>query len=295
MHPHGPNGQGTDHHHLFDTPEAAASTELEGEVLIGFVHEATEVLADRCASGGIEVRRVLDLGSGPGVGTCALAERFPGATVVAVDDSATMLERASARAVRLGLADRVETRQIDLATEIDQLGRAELAWASISLHHVGDEQTALLQVHALLGRGGLVALVERDRPSRVVPDAVDLGRPGLWERLDAAWGAWFADMRSDLPGASASADYPDMLTAAGFDVVADEALSLTIDAPLDDQGRRFALKQVAQARRMLESRVEAADLAALDFLLDEHAPDGVMRRDDVQLRATRRLYVGQRR
>jgi SAM-dependent methyltransferase len=277
---------------MFDSPEAAAAIELEGEVLIGFVHGAASVLAALCDRFGLDVRRVLDLGSGPGVGTCALAERFGAATVIAADGSTAMLDRAAARAERLALAHRIEVRRAELATDLGTLGRADLVWASMSLHHVGDELVALREVHGLLEPSGLVALVERHAPTRVVPDSVDLGRPGIWDRLDAAWAGWFTDMRADLPGSSESAEYPTMLAAAGFEVVADQVLSVAIDPPLDAAGRRFALKQVAQSRHKLEGRADPADLSALDALLDEHSPDGVMHREGVFIRATRRLYVG---
>jgi SAM-dependent methyltransferase len=280
------------HDGMFDSPEAAAANELEGDVLIGFVDDATSVLAVLCDEIGLEVRRVLDLGSGPGVGSCVLAERFGGATVIAVDDSSAMLDRAVARAERLGLADRVEVRRVDLATDLGALGRADLVWASMSLHHIGDELAALREVRRLLEPGGIVALVERHAPTRVLPDAVDLGRPGIWERLDAAWADWFTDMRADLPGSTESADYPSMLTMAGFDVVADHVLAVSIDEPLDGAGRRFALKQVTQSRGKLDDRADPADLSALDALLDQDAPDGIMHRDDVRISATRRLYVG---
>src|SRR5918995_2257079 len=119
------------HHGMFDSPEAAAANELEGDVLIGFFDDATSALAALCDGIGLEVLRVLDLGSGPGVGSCVLAERFGEATVIAADGSRAMLDRAAARAARLGLADRVEIRRVDFATELDTLGRADLVWASM--------------------------------------------------------------------------------------------------------------------------------------------------------------------
>jgi SAM-dependent methyltransferase len=283
------------HDGMFDSPEAAAANELEGDVLIGFVDDATSVLDALCDAIGLEVRRVLDLGSGPGVGSCVLAERFGEATVIAADGSPAMLDRAVARAARLGFADRVEVRHVDLASDIGTLAPADLVWASMSLHHVGDELAALREIRQLLEPGGLVALIERHAPTRVLPDGIDLGRPGIWERLDAAWADWFTDMRADLPGSTESAGYPSMLAAAGFDVVADQVLAVSIDEPLDDAGRRFALKQMTQSRGKLDGRADPADLSALDALLDQDAPDGIMHRDDVRISATRRLYVGRAR
>src|SRR5947209_11447017 len=100
------------HAHDFDWAAMVTLTEREAEVLGGFLDEATAVAA-LAAGDGLDVRRIIDIGSGPGVGTCALAERFRAATVVAADGSAEMLESVTARAARAGLAERVKTRAIE--------------------------------------------------------------------------------------------------------------------------------------------------------------------------------------
>lgn len=275
----------------FESPEMAAFAELQGEVLVGLVTEATSVLAELCVRHGVEVRRVLDVGCGPGVGTCCLAERFASANVVAVDGSATMLEHATARAERLGLGRRVETRLVELPAGLAMLGRTDIAWASMVLHHIGDEVEALCRIGGLLEPGGLLAVVEQAGPVRVVPDDADLWPPGIGERLDAGWAAWFSEMRAELLGATTSADYPVMLERAGFELVADQVLTLSLDAPLDARARRFAHGQLRQTREHLGSHADAADLEVLDSLINENAQDGIMLRDDVLLRASRHLYV----
>ena len=279
------------HHLTFDSPAMAAATELEGDVLLGLASEAISMLAELCRQHGATVRRVLDLGSGPGVGTCALAQRFASATVVAVDGSATMVAFAAARAQRLGLAARVETRQVEFPAGLDTLGRADVAWASMSLHHIGDETGALGRIRRLLQPRGLIAIVERAGPSRVLPEDADSGRPGLWTRLDAAWAAWFADMRADLPGATTSADYPEMLGAGGFEVLADEVLTITVDPPLDASARRFALQQLVRMQTQLVDYADAADLEALRVLLDASADAEMLGRADAYVRASRHLYI----
>src|SRR4051812_48019152 len=101
-------GDSDPHHHDHDAPaldfdsaEMAAFAEMDGEIFLDLTRQATAVLADLCDRRGLEVRRVVDLGSGPGVGSCCLAERFGHASVVAADGSAAMLDRAEARAARL--------------------------------------------------------------------------------------------------------------------------------------------------------------------------------------------------
>jgi SAM-dependent methyltransferase len=234
---------------------------------------------------------VLDIGSGPGIATCVLAERFGDASIVAVDGSATMLEHVTTRAERLGLASRVETHLVDLPDGVDALGRADVVWAALVLHHVGDEVDVLRRLRAVLEPGGLLAVVEWAEPMRVMPEDEDLGRPpGLWTRLDDAWQAWFADMRADLPGSTPSADYPEMLVEAGFDVLVDEVLRVVLDAPLGDQARRFARRQLEGAQARLSSYADEADLAALDVLLDD-GETGILHRADARLSASRRLCV----
>jgi SAM-dependent methyltransferase len=278
-----------DHHHDvdFESPALAARAQLEGEVLAPLATDAIAVLAGQAAKRELDVRRVLDLGCGPGVATVELARRFPTARLVAADGSAAMLARAAERATRSGAGDRIETRHVQLPDGLAALDPADVVWASMVLHHVGDETAALRRLRAVLTPGGLLALVERAGPVRVLPDRTDLGRPGLWDRLDAAGERWFAGMREALPGATPSADYASILAAAGWSVVADEVLTLDLDPPLDDRGRRFAHQHLEHLRARLDGHADPADLAALDELL----AGGVEGRAELAVHAARHLYV----
>jgi SAM-dependent methyltransferase len=291
MHEHHHPTDGVGHHMPFDSPEAAAFAEGEAEALVGFATEGASVLADLCRRDGVRVRRVLDVGSGPGVGTCVLAERFGSAVVVAADGSAAMLERVAARADRLGMADRVEARLVELPGGLDEIGRFDIAWASMVLHHVGDQLEALRGIRRSLAPGGLFALVEGSDPLRVLPETVDLGRPGLWERLDRAWASWFSDLRADLTGSGTSPDHPAMMEEAGFELVANRALTLTLDAPLDPPARRFLREHLARTQVQLAHHAGAADLGTLDVLIDDDSHESIMRREDALLRGSRHLYV----
>ena len=291
MHDHHHQAPSSSHHLDFESPEMAAFAELEAEVLIDFTTQAISRIEALCQRQARPVGRVLDIGCGPGVATICLAQRFDGATVVAVDGSAAMLECAAARVALLGLAHRVETRRADLPRGLAALGPADVAWASMVLHHVGDEVDALRRIRALLEPDGVLAVVELADPVRI--DLAD-GEPrltDLWTRVDAARAAWFADMRADLPGTTTSTDYPAMLEQAGFEVVADELLTVVLDAPLDAQARRFALTQLRRTRTQLSRHARNADLAALDALIDDNSDAGIARRHDASLRAARHLYL----
>ena len=280
-------------HHVpdLDWDAMVAFAEREAEVLSAFLVEATSTLADIAAAGGPEVRRIVDVGSGPGVATCVLAERFPTATVLAADGSKEMLANVEARAARLGVADRVTARLVELPAGLDDVGTADLVWASLVLHHVGDEAAALRGLRARLRPGGLLALVEFGDPLRFLPDDADVGRPGLWERLDAARSSWLSDMRAGLPDSVESGDYRTMIEAVGFEVLVDRVVAVHLDPPLDATARRVVFDNLTRTREHVADRADPADLEALDHLLDEDAPGGILRRPDALLHASRHLFV----
>ena len=141
----------------FATAADADRLEREAEGLL----EDTDAALARIAAHVGRVSRVIDLGCGPGVVTCVLAERFPESSVVAADSSPVMLSRVAARAERLGLRDRVTTVAADLAGGLDALGDADLVWASMVLHHVDDVATAVEHLRRLLTPRGVLAVVER--------------------------------------------------------------------------------------------------------------------------------------
>jgi SAM-dependent methyltransferase len=226
------------------------------------------------------------------VAACRLAEQFGDATIVAADGSSEMLARVTARAERLGLSDRLETRLVELPDGVDDLGSADLVWVSMVLHHVGDESAALRAFRGLLRPGGLLALLEFGDPLRVLPDDDgELGNPQVWQRLDGASASWIADLRAGLSGAVASDDYPSMLAAADFEVVVDRTVSMHLGPPLDHRGRELAVTYLKRMRDHVEPYADASDLAVLDRLVDEADPGGIWRRPDALLDISRHVFV----
>ena len=271
----------------------AADTEREGEVLISFVTDTVAWIDKFRGPGARTPRRILDIGAGPGVGTCELARLFPEAEVVAVDASPAMLGRASERAAARGLGSRVSTHLAELPGGLGQLGTADLIWASMSLHHVGDEVAALRSLRAVLAPGGTLAIAELADPMRVLPTDLGIGRPQLESRLDAASDEWYARMRSGLPDTVASGDLATMLTSAGLDVVGDEVLRAHLPAPLAAEARDFVVGHLRRTRHHLEALLDAQDLATLDALLDDENPLGFANRADTFIDASRRVVLAE--
>ena len=274
-----------------DWQEFAAQTELEGEVLIGFVTgTVAQVMALRPAEAP-PVRRVLDIGSGPGVGTCELARLFPEAQVVALDGSPAMLDRAAQRASEHGLGARITTYLAELPDGLDGLEPVDLIWASMSLHHVGDEVGVLRLLRGVLDPQGVIAVAEVAEPMRVLPAALDVGPPGLAERLHDAGEKWFASMREGLPGAVPSTDLPSMVTAAGFEVLDARIARESFDAPLSEDVRQMVLGHLRRTRRHLEELLEQDDLEAIDVLSDPDDERAVIHRPDVFVAASRQIVI----
>jgi SAM-dependent methyltransferase len=280
-------------HHIgeIDWTAMAAQLELEAEVLLPYLTETAALVAELCRQDGVEVRRVLDVGSGPGVAACELARHFPSVTVVAVDGSEALLEKAVARAEAAGLSGRVTTRKVDLPEGIERLGQADLIWMAMVLHHIGDEAAALRALRGMLNLGRVLVLAEHGDPLRFLPDGASPAPSGLADRLALADAAWLAEMRAGLPDSTPSAGYPAMLQAAGFELVVDRVAHVRLAAPLRVDARRMVLGRLRRMREMFAERLEEQDREALDVLIDEEHSLGVMQRPDVFLDASRHIYI----
>ncbi|GHI03010.1 SAM-dependent methyltransferase [Streptomyces cellostaticus] len=275
-HRHGhTHGHDTD----IDWNEMGPLLETQAELFTPVYERAMAWLAKEVTEPGL----IVDAGSGPGVVTCLFAEAFPGARVVAVDSTEPLLERARARAVRQGVADRFDTLAGELPGVLDELEYpADLLWASRSLHHLGDQRAALAAFAARLAPGGTLALLEGGLPTRFLPRDIGIGRPGLQARLDAVEEEWFARMRADLPGSVAETeDWPALLTSAGLKHTRTRSFLLDLPAPATDRARAYVVAALSRLRQAVAEGVDAEDRATLDRLLDPSDPASVHRRPDV--------------
>ncbi|PCG84472.1 SAM-dependent methyltransferase [Streptomyces sp. WZ.A104] len=242
-----------------------------------------------------EVRRVLDIGSGPGVVSCLLADVFPEAEVVAVDATPALLERARNRARRLGVIERFDTREAELPRDVDRLGQADLVWAGNSLHHMGDQRAALASFAGLLTPGGTVALVEGGLPTRRLPRDIGIGRPGLEARMEAAAAERFDRMRAELPDTKRETeDWSALLAAVGLAPQGTRSFLLDLPAPLSRAARDHVVASMAREREVFGELLTAEDDAVLERLLDPDDPQGLHHRPDVYLLTARTVHLGRR-
>src|ERR1700761_7222652 len=86
--------------------------DLDAEVLHGYWTAALDWVRDAAAP--LSPARLLDLGTGTGTGALGLAQRFPDATVTAVDISADALRRLDGKVAGLGLGARVRAVEANL-------------------------------------------------------------------------------------------------------------------------------------------------------------------------------------
>lgn len=219
---------------------------------------------------------------GSGTGAFALARQFPEAVVTAVDVSADMLHRLAEQASVHRLADRVRTLRADLDEEWPVGGCYDLVWAAASLHHLKDPDQALVRMLAALRPGGLPAVTEMDFFPRFLPEDPGAGRPGLEARLHAA------------TNTRPSSDWTEHLARAGFALDARRAFEIAVPASSEAAVTRYARLCLSRMRAHAEGALSVADLAALDALLADDGPSGVLHRGDLTARTTRTTWVARR-
>ncbi|MFG2209622.1 class I SAM-dependent methyltransferase [Streptomyces sp. NPDC048638] len=238
------------------------------------------------------VRRVFDIGSGPGVAGCVLALAFPEAEVVAVDPAEALLDRARERAARLGLGDRFHTHVAEVHDGLDALGGADVIWSSRALHHIGDQRGAVATLAGHLRPGGLLAIAEGGLTPRFLPRDLGIGRPGLQSRLDAVGEEWFTRMRAALPDTAQDIeDWPAFLADAGLCTPCTRSFLLDLPAPLPDAARDYVVATLARIIEGYGDQLDPEDLTTLTRLTDPHDAAGLARRPDAFLLSVQTVHT----
>lgn len=271
---HGHASPGHGHSHT-SAAELAETLELDARILGSYLEQATAWAAELLTE---EPGTIIDVGAGSGVGTLALARRFPLATVTALDKSADMLVATRASATEHGLAGRVVGLEADLDQGWPASASADLMWASSSLHELANPERTMAQMFAALDSGGLLLVIEMDGLPSFLPEQLPEGSalaPGLEARLHAALAS---------NGWNQYPEWTAGLERAGFAVERRDFPTTGETTP--ELAARYGRAFLARMRQALADKATAADLASLDVLLGD-GPESLEQRGDLEVRGHR--------
>jgi len=214
--------------------------------------------------------RILDAGSGPAPQAAALARRYPGAQIVALDFSLAMLARAR-RALGWGARLR-GARVLAACGALERLplaaGAVQLAWSNMALHWAADAPAALAELARVLAPEGLLMF------STLGPDTL--------KELRTAAGAARVHRFADLH------DVGDALVGAGFAAPVMDMEMLTLSyagagglfADLRATGQTLTRRDRARglAGRGARAALDAAGASASIEVIYGHAWKGAPRK-----------------
>lgn len=118
--------------------------------------------------------RILDVGSGGGWSTIALARAYPAAVLEGVDIDAPSVEMATANAAEAGLADRVTFTCGDAATLTE--AAYDVAFAFECVHDMPRPIDVLAAVRRALKPGGVMVVMDEAVADEFAPDGDELER-----------------------------------------------------------------------------------------------------------------------
>lgn len=274
------------HNHHPHWGDLTQMIDLEAAALSDLTDTVTEWVAETVA---IPPRHVLDLGSGTGAGTFALLRRFPSARVTAVDSSLQMLARLERRGLELGDCGQLAFVHADLDDGLPQIDGVDLVWASSVVHHLSHPDRLLAQVAALLPADGWFVVVEAEDVPWFLPDDLGIGRPGLERRCHELLSEHRTTQSTGI-----GSDWGARLTTAGFAVQTPMVFEAAVPSPLPEAAIRYAQGLFSMLREVKPDQLDAQDAAVLDVLLNDTDPEGLARRQDLTLRATRKTWAAQR-
>ncbi len=120
-------------------------------------HMAADLVA---VTGDAAITDVLEIGPGPGMLAVELARLVPSMRIAGVDVDPAMVDRATTRAARSGLADRISVRTGDVAELPFPDGSFDLVTSTFSVHHWADARSGFAQIRRVLRPGGRAVIYD---------------------------------------------------------------------------------------------------------------------------------------
>jgi SAM-dependent methyltransferase len=176
--------------------------------------------------------RVLDLGCGHGAATILLAQAFPNASFVGIDNHVEGIETARERARAAGVAERVD---FAVATAQDFPGGGyDLVCFFDALHDMGDPVGAARRARQALADDGVCMIVEPYAEDRIEDNLTPVGRMYYgYSTLLCTPGALSQDGGTALGTQAGEARLTEVLLAGGFGSVrrvAETPLNFVLEA-----------------------------------------------------------------
>jgi trans-aconitate 2-methyltransferase len=171
----------------------ASSTIEDADLLLRFEDDREQVVQDLLRRAPLGLRRIVDLGCGPGTSTRMLIERYPQAKITAVDISASMLAVAAQRAP----GPEFVRADINLWRPAETF---DLVFADSALQWIGDHEALFGRMMDWLAPGGALAVQmpdNRQEPSHALM------------RMIAADGPWTDRLVPVAKTRAVIADYND--------------------------------------------------------------------------------------
>jgi SAM-dependent methyltransferase len=250
--------------------------DLDAVIHAPLVDRAVEIAAGYV--GEIDIATVLDIGAGTGVGTFALAAKYPGAHVVAVDVDDDMLGRVRRRAEDQKSGRRITTVHADIGSAGFDVGIADVIWSSNTMHEVPDPAAAFQNILRSLRRGGVLLVLEMDAPPSLLPHE----HASLERALRGAAGA-----ENPAPNWSRA------IAAAGFDLLDTQSLTSDQRLPAAGPGGAYAALELHRlAQHALPELTDEASAEVRNLVTDLNGRHELL--DHVHIRGSRTLWVARR-
>ncbi|GAB3737237.1 methyltransferase domain-containing protein [Amycolatopsis oliviviridis] len=262
--------------------------------------EPMRLAARRLLEGMPDGPTILDVGCGAGGMSVLFAEELAsaGAKIVLVDATEHLLAEAH-RVVAAAAGDKatVETIHADVADDglPAKLPPADLVWASRVVHHLPDQQAAVDTLSRLARPGGLVAISEGGLDFNCLPWDLGIGRPGLEERLLAARGEWFAEMRAGIPGSVPMPyGWNIALQRAGLSDIDSLGVLIHHPAPGPDPLSEFVIERMTWLTEVAGDLLSSEDQETTAALVDPESPAFLGARQDLFLQGAKTIHRGRR-
>lgn len=266
--------------------------ELHAATLAGIAERLTRELPENPI--------VVDVGSGTGGMSAALAAAVAGrggGTLLLVDAVPELLSVA-AETARSQVGARhvtVEVVNADVASENlrELVPPAHLIWASAMVHHLPDQQAAVVGFVGALARGGVLALAEGGLEPQCLPWDLGTGEPGWERRLLNAREACFGELRATIPGVVRMPyGWNVALGRAGLVDIGSFSVVLDHPAPLWEAAQDYVVDRIKWLVEIAGERLTVEDRRAAGRLLDPSGSEYIGRRDDLYLLGARTVHFG---